>query len=105
MHSDVPDWGCCNLIYDTCSASDVQPTGSGQEVGLKVCVCVCVSVCVCVCVCLGAFPLFLNMPRESLCVCVLECVSLLDTASHDVVLLLSAPSHQPFVYVVLFVTL
>lgn len=42
MHSDGPDCGCWNLIYGTCSASDGQPMGSGQEMGMQVCVCVCV---------------------------------------------------------------
>lgn len=40
MHSDGPEYGCWNLIYGTCSASDGQPTGSGQEMDTQVCVCV-----------------------------------------------------------------
>lgn len=36
MHSDGPDCGRWNLIYGTCCASDGQPMGSGQEIGMQV---------------------------------------------------------------------
>lgn len=63
MHSDGPDCGCWNLIYGPCSASDGQPMGSGQEMGMQVSVDVCLgalyyiccsNVCMCVCVSLSA---------------------------------------------------
>lgn len=73
MHSDGPEYGCWNLIYGTCSASDGQPTGSGQEMDTQVCVCVCVgfvlldvSVCVGVLECLCFFPLFVCAGRGRL---------------------------------------
>lgn len=69
MHSDGPDCGCWNLIYDTCSASDGQPMGSGQEMAMQVSADVCLGALYYIC-CLSVCVLECLPPPPSYSVCV-----------------------------------
>ncbi len=70
VHSDGPDCGCWNLIYGTCLASDGQPMGSGQEMGVHVCI--------------SGYLFLFWCERQIFCldVCVLECVSPLRLSAY-----------------------